>query len=63
MKMEVTLPFYGEMPDKVCAKARRVLRRELRTSNNILKNDGEADVAIEQVWNAIVGHDKIKFDK
>lgn len=61
MKVDATLPFYCEMSDKLCAKARRALRRELRTSDRIFKDNGEADAVIEQVWNALVGHNKIQF--
>lgn len=57
--MDVQLPFHSELPENVCARARRALRREMKTTDN-LADDTQADAIVEQVWNALVGHDKIK---
>jgi hypothetical protein len=53
------LPFYSEMPNRLRAKARAALRREIGMD---IEN-GNADAVIEQVWNALVGHDQIEPEK
>lgn len=50
------LPFYAELPERLRRKARAVLRREIMMQ---IENS-MADATIEQVWNALVGHDKIE---
>lgn len=54
--MGSALPYYAEMPNKIKAKAREALAAQLG-----LKLDRmNADAVIEQVWNALVGHDQEK---
>lgn len=53
-------PFYCEMPNRLQEKARAALRRELECAPDWRTNNLTADAIIEQVWNALVGHDAIE---
>lgn len=54
--------FHSEMPERVRSKARRVLRRKIAENPDYKTSRLDAEVVIEQVWNALVGNDKIKFN-
>lgn len=58
--MKKPLPFHCEMSKSKKARARRALRREIKASPDFNKDDLEADVIIEQVWNALAGHSRLK---
>jgi hypothetical protein len=49
--------FYCEMPYGLQEKARDALRRELELCPDWRTDNLAADAVIEQVWNALVGHD------
>ena len=52
----MSLPFHCEMSERKKAKARRALCNSLEIKLDKI----DADAAVEQVWNALVGHDKIQ---
>ncbi|HEX8836765.1 MAG TPA: hypothetical protein VF748_07510 [Candidatus Acidoferrum sp.] len=49
-----------EWPDALQRKARAALRRYLKQCPKFATNNLDADVVIEQVWNAIVGLDRVR---
>jgi hypothetical protein len=55
--MQINMPAYTEMPEDVCRRAREILRKEINESSRWKIDDLHADCIIEQVWNALVGHD------
>ena len=54
-------PFHCEMPQRLQSKARRVLREKVRECPDFMSSKIDADVIVEQVWNALVGHDRIRL--
>lgn len=53
-------PFHAELSEEVQKRARAMLRKQLRECKDWRTDDTAADAVIEQVWNVIAGHDKIK---
>ena len=54
---------FSEWPAKVQRAARDALRKELRDAPKVMKSNSDADVLLEQTWNAICaasGHDTKK---
>jgi hypothetical protein len=54
----IDIPAHCEMSKKLQAHARGVLRKNLRECPNYATDAMDADVIIEQVWNALTGLDK-----
>jgi hypothetical protein len=54
-------PFHCEMPQRLQSKARRVLREKARECPEFMSSKIDANVIVEQVWNALVGHDRIRL--
>lgn len=57
--IEVT-QFHHEFPERVKSRARSALRRQIEECPEFRSRRIDAEVIIEQVWNALVGNDKIK---
>ena len=53
--------FHSEMPERIRSKARRVLRKQIAQNPDYKTSRLDAEVIIEQVWNVLIGNDKIKF--
>lgn len=49
------LKCHSEMDDETTARARRILRLNLRECPDVMTDDDMADAVIEQVWNALIG--------
>lgn len=54
------LPLHCEIDQPTQARARKALRRMIKESPEWARDDTSADAIVEQVWNALVGHDKIR---
>jgi hypothetical protein len=53
-------PFHCEMSQRLQSKARRVLREKIAECPKFRTDKIDANVIVEQVWNALVGHDRIR---